>query len=170
LSLIFLSINFLIAVSSLAISYTVSPEYFTQFKFHQFGILRSIPDRLGAAIVGWQAAWWMGIFLIPVGLVIRGNGAYFWGMTRVFGVVTLTTMIFGLAALALAYCIVDPETIGEIARYGNDITDDAAFMRAGTMHNFSYLGGLVGIIAGGIAIYLTRARQKRNTVASYRAN
>ena len=146
------------------ISYTVAPEYFTQFKFRQFGISAGIPERVGAAIVGWNAAWWMGIvigiILIPAGLVIRGNAAYFWSMIRVFGVVTITTLIFGLAALACAYVIVDPETVGEITRYGNEMTDDAAFMRAGTMHNFSYLGGLVGIIAGGVAIYLARARQK----------
>ena len=149
------------------ISYTVSPEYFTQFKFRQFGILQNIPARLGAAIVGWHAAWWMGIvigiFLIPAGLVIRGNSAYFWGMIRVFGVVTLTTLFFGVVALACAYSIVDPETIGEITRYGNEMIDDAAFVRASTMHNFSYLGGLVGIIAGCIAIYFLRASQTKVT-------
>ena len=153
------------------ISYTVSPEYFTQFKFHQFGILGSIPDRIGAAIVGWQAAWWMGIvigiFLIPIGLVIRGNAAYFWGMIRVFGVVMITTLIFGLAALIYAYAVVDSNTVGEITRYGNEIMDDAAFMRAGTMHNFSYLGGLFGIIAGVVAIYFVRVLQKRNAVTTH---
>lgn len=146
------------------ISYTVSPEYFTQFKFHQFGISGDTPERVGAAIVGWHAAWWMGIvigiILIPAGLVIRGNAAYFWKMIRVFGVVALTTLIFGLAALAYAYATVDPDTVGEMKRYGNEIANDAAFMRAGTMHNFSYLGGLVGIIAGAVAIYFARAGQK----------
>lgn len=56
------------------ISYTVSPEYFTKFKFHQFQINEVIGERLGAAIVGWSASWWMGIFigiiLIPMGLLL----------------------------------------------------------------------------------------------------
>ncbi len=64
------------------ISFTVAPEYFTQFKFHQFQIPDSMPHRIGAAIVGWNAAWWMGIVigvvLIPFGLLIRGNANYFW--------------------------------------------------------------------------------------------
>jgi MFS family permease len=144
------------------ISYTVSPEYFTQFKFHQFRISESIPDRIGAAIVGWNAAWWMGIvigmILIPFGLLIRGSANYFWAMIRVFGVVAVTTLIVGLTALAIAFVVVDTEVAGEISRYGNEMTDDVAFARAGTMHNFSYLGGLVGIITGGVAVFWQRRR------------
>ena len=144
------------------ISYTVSPEYFTQFKFHQFRISESIPDRIGAAIVGWNAAWWMGIvigmILIPFGLLIRGSANYFWAMMCVFGVVAVTTLIVGLTALAIAFAVVDSEFTGEISRYGNEMSDDVAFARAGTMHNFSYLGGLVGIISGGVAVFWQRRR------------
>jgi len=144
------------------ISYTVSPEYFTQFKFYQFRIDDSMPERIGAAIVGWNAAWWMGIVigivLIPFGLLIRGNAKYFWVLIWVFGVVAGTTLIVGLVALAVAFVVVDSEVAGEISRYGNEMTDDVAFVRAGTMHNFSYLGGLVGIITGGVAIFWQRRR------------
>lgn len=144
------------------ISYTVAPEYFTQFKFHQFRIAEGTPDRIGAAIVGWYAAWWMGIpigiILIPFGLVIRGNANYFWGMLRVFGVVAMTTLFVGLLALAIAFVIVDVDNVGEISRYGNEIRDDVAFARAGTMHNYSYLGGFFGIITGGVAILWLRWR------------
>jgi hypothetical protein len=143
------------------ISYTVSPEYFTQFKFHQFGI-EHVPNRFGAAVVGWNAAWWMGIVigivLIPMGLVIRGNANYFWGMIRVFGVVAVTTLFVGLTALMVAFLVVDADSAGQISRYGNEIADDIAFARAGTMHNFSYLGGLIGIITGAITIFWTRRR------------
>ena len=87
------------------ISYTVSPEYFTKFKFRQFGIAPTLNERTGAAIVGWQASWWMGIaiglFVIPAGMMI----------------------------------------------------DSVSFLRAGTMHNFSYLGGLLGIFTGLVVIY-----------------
>lgn len=149
------------------ISYTVAPEYFTQFKFHQFHIDENMPERVGAAIVGWNAAWWMGIVigivLIPFGLLIRGNANYFWAMIRVFGVVAATTLIVGLAALAVAFVIVDAEAAGEITRYGNEINDDVAFARAGTMHNFSYLGGLVGIITGGVAVFYQRWRLNTST-------
>lgn len=46
------------------ISYTISPEYYTRFKFLQFRMLdASVPERLRAAQVGWQATWWMGLLL-----------------------------------------------------------------------------------------------------------
>ena len=143
------------------ISYTVAPEYFTKFKFHQFGLVH-FQDRIGAAIVGWFAAWWMGIVigivLIPLGLLIPGNSNYFWGMIRVFGIVAITTLTVGLVALAISFMIVAPETVGEFTRYDNEITDDVAFARAGTMHNFSYLGGFIGIITGAIAVFWQRNR------------
>lgn len=139
------------------ISYTVSPEYFTEFKFHQFRIAEHLPDRLGAAIVGWNAAWWMGLVigavLIPCGWFIQGSANYFWAMIRVFGVVATTTLVVGLVALLLSFATIDENLAGQISRNGNAIQDDVAFARAGMMHNFSYLGGLIGILTGGITIY-----------------
>jgi hypothetical protein len=111
-----------------------------------------------------MAAWWMGaiigVVLIPLGLTIRGTADYFWGMIRVFGVVALTTLVVGLLALLIAFLVVDPHNVGEFTRYGNAISDDAAFARAGTMHNFSYLGGFVGIITGAAAVYRERRRTR----------
>lgn len=134
------------------ISYTVSPEYFTEFKFDQFGIDPTISERVGAALVGWQASWWMGvvigIFVIPSGLLIRETPAYFFWMLRVFGLVVITTMCFGLVALAISFLTISPTTAGELTVRGNPISDPTAFLRAGTMHNFSYLGGLLGIVVG----------------------
>jgi hypothetical protein len=145
------------------VSYTASPEYFTKFKFEQFDIPENYPERVGAAVVGWLAAWWMGIVigavLIPLGLVLRGTAEYFRGMIVAFGVVAATTLLAGLAALAAAYLVIDDQTAGNITRYGNEVVDDVAFARAGTMHNFSYLGGFLGIVTGLVAIGWMRRRQ-----------
>ena len=134
------------------ISYTVSPEYFTKFKFHQFRIPLNIPHRIGAAMVGWGAAWWMGViisaFLIPVGIKIPRSANCFKAMIRAYSVVAFTALIVGLGALAISFLVIQPGMIEIGSRYGNEIVDDAAFARAGTMHNFSYLGGLVGIYTG----------------------
>ena len=143
------------------ISYTVAPEYFTEFKFHQFRIPDSFSDRAGAAIVGWLASWWMGVFigviLIPLGLLIPGTPRhYFWSMIRVFWIVAATTFVVGLVALGVSFLVVNSETVGEFTRYNNEIVDDAAFARAGTMHNFGYAGGVLGIVTGAIAIFRLR--------------
>ena len=138
------------------ISYTVSPEYFTKFKFQQFNVPAGIPDRIGAAIVGWNASWWMGIvigiFLIPFGLLIRGSRAYLFGMLKVFCVVLATTIALGLVSLAIAFVTIDSDATGTVSRYNNEMADAAAFLRAGAMHNSSYAGGLVGIFTGGFTV------------------
>lgn len=104
------------------ISCSVSTEYYSQFKFDQFRIDDSIRNRVGVAIVGWLASWWMGlvigIFLIPAGLPIRGTSQYFWCMIRVFAVVVVTTMVVGLAALFYAFIAIDVTTVEETQRYG----------------------------------------------------
>lgn len=144
------------------ISYTVSPEYFTQYKFHQFRIPPALPDRIGAAIVGWNASWWMGIVIgivvIPFGLKIPGTKQYFIGTTRSFAIVALTALVIGLLALLVAFIAITPEFAGQQTRFGNEIDNDAAFTRAWTMHSFSYLGGLVGIITGCFSIVARRRR------------
>jgi len=145
------------------ISFTVAPEYFTVFKFQQFGITTSMP-RLGAAIVGFRASWWMGacIGLPVVGLgfiqptlrlqVIRTLQAY--------GVCAATALLVGLGALGLAILTVDGSSIPQ--RFMDmGVTDPRAFMRAGTMHNFSYLGGFIGIVTGAAFQLINALRSRR---------
>ncbi len=86
------------------ISFTVSSEYFTEFKFQQFGIADSqIPERLRASYVGFLASWWMGI---PVGLLIGLVGFIHKGHQRMLAVsfraiivAVLFTFLFGLCGL-----------------------------------------------------------------------
>lgn len=150
------------------ISFTVSPEYFTQFKFPQFDINDSVSERSGAAIVGCLASWWMGIVigavLIPLGLLLIPGTAkqFFWCMIKVFWVVALTTLGVGLVALGTSFLIIDPNMVEEFRPFHNEIVDDVAFARAGMMHNFSYLGGFLGIVTGAIAIFLIRRKHTRS--------
>lgn len=151
------------------ISYTISPEYFTEFKFEQFQISPILPPRTGAAIVGWQASWWMGIvigiFVIPFGLLIRDSRIYFFRMIFVFGLILLTTIVIGLLGLAASYFVVTPETAQGFLFRDQQLKDPVGFLRAGTLHNASYFGGLVGIIVGMVSIlkrflYLETASSK----------
>lgn len=55
------------------ITYSVSSEYYTRFKFQQFGFeaetlgRSALSQRLYAAVVGFRATWWVGFF---IGLVL----------------------------------------------------------------------------------------------------
>ncbi len=136
-------------------------------KFHQFQLGQALPLRGGAAIVGFLAAWWMGIIIgvvvVPFGLRIPGTRASVLGTVKAFGVVAITALAFGLGALLIAFVVVGPEDAGQVVRSGNEMVDDVAFMRAGAMHNFSYLGGLVGIVSA--CTFLVRERRRAPTPA-----
>jgi hypothetical protein len=144
------------------ISYTVSPDYFEQFKFIQFNVAPSLQGRVGASLVGWAASWWMGLiisaFLLPMGAIILGDNRYFIAIITAYGIVACTAFSAGLLALLYAYVTVDATTVEEVIRYGQEIDDPVAFTRAATMHNFSYLGGLLGIVTGSAWLFFERRR------------
>jgi hypothetical protein len=143
------------------ISYTVSPDYFHAFKFHQFRIPEELHGRVGASIVGWYASWWMGLLIgIPVlivGLILPGWKVYLSRCLLSFAVVAGTALAVGLAALVYAcLTITDAEAVGRWHPQG--VVDAVAFARAGTMHNFSYLGGFLGIVTATIYLVAERIR------------
>jgi hypothetical protein len=143
------------------ISYTVSPEYFHAFKFQQFGIPKDLQGRLGASIVGWHASWWMGLLIgVPVllvGLILPGWQVYLPRCLMAYAVIAATALVVGLIALLYATL-----TISEASLPSHwcppEVCDKVAFARAGTMHNFSYLGGFLGIITGSLYLLVERLR------------
>lgn len=146
------------------ISYTVSPDYFFAFKFNQFGIPNPLRNRAGAALVGWYATWWMGILIgIPVlttGLILPGWKAYLVGSLKTFAVVAATALAVGLGALLYAtYATTDANLPPYWFPLG--VADKVAFARVGTMHNFSYLGGFLGILTGTAYLVVRRLRMPR---------
>jgi len=140
------------------ITYSISEEYYSKFKFIQFNIPDNLHNRLGDGLVGVYATWWMGIviglFLIPVGLIIPGWKNYFWGMIRTIGIVTITALIIGLGALLIGYIGYDPEQL--YFNIPSNILEIKRFYLCGHMHNFSYVGGLIGIAAGIVWIIIER--------------
>jgi hypothetical protein len=131
------------------VSYTVSPDYFHAFKFYQFEIAEPLRNRWGASLVGIGASWWMGV---PLGLILgiptllqptrRG-----FVLATALSIVTMlvVTVATGALGFALADSAVEPPARFEIYE-GVPVQDPAAFWRAGSMHNFSYLGAALGLV------------------------
>ena len=136
------------------ISYSVSPEYYTRFKFLQFGLTdTAVPERLRAAVVGFLASWWMGI---PLGLLTGVAGfmqhtpslmqrALLRSLPLVMGValvVALGGLVYGWAQTAHV----------DLSRYRGwyipaGLENLRAFLCAGYMHNAAYMGGLLAVPA-----------------------
>lgn len=150
------------------LSYTVAPEYFTKFKFPQFGIAAPSP-RLGASLVGVLASWWMGI---PIGLALGVTSLKLTRPTerlrealRACGVVLAVTILVGLGGLFIATRQVSAR--GASAAEGmimpESVVDRAAFYRAGVMHGSSYLGGISGVVIGMGYLAMRSRRENRRS-------
>lgn len=141
------------------ITYAIGPEYFTNFKFHQFqGADPGLGDRVFVGTIGLLATWWVGFFaawflarrLIPnqprrvaCGQVLKG-----------FAVVLACGLLAGVGGYAYGLWR------GPDADYSSwapmlrrlQVTDTWAFARVAYIHNASYLGGLVGLVAALVLI------------------
>ena len=133
------------------VSYTVSPEYFTQYKFPQFRLDGALPERVGAAIVGWRASWWMGGFMALILIVtakIRKLPIHIRMMVRLFAMVTALIFALGIFALLISFFAISADSVAGGTNLGRGIQDPVAFLRAGMMHNAGYFAGLIGLLLG----------------------
>jgi drug/metabolite transporter (DMT)-like permease len=151
------------------ISYTISPEYFTHLKFNQFNITEALHNRIGAGIVGIMATWWMGIVIgiivIPVGLIIPGWKNYLIIMLQAFICICLTALSTGIIAMIYGLIKFDVNNV-PMYLYSNipdGVENKINFCVVGNMHNFSYIGGIAGIIVGLIYIIIKRVKIRNKT-------
>jgi len=145
------------------LTYTISPEYYTKFKFIQFGMyaygdetVLSHP-RLYVAFVGFLATWWMGP---PIGIILAFVGLLQKDAKRMLSVsVIALTLAVGIAFFTGIAGLIYGKYF--LAASGVDwwlpdtLLDKKNFIAVGSMHNFSYFGGLFGLF-GGVFYSLTQ--------------
>lgn len=149
------------------ISYTFSEEYFTKFKFKQFGIAWAYEaPRLGAAYVGALATWWMGVLVFIIlgllGFMFHSPRQMAISLIKSFIVVVVIALLTGLAGLALGYYQVNEQTVYQYMEWVRpDVVNPIQFVRVGFMHNASYLGGLIGLLFGVLYLVFSKLRYNR---------
>lgn len=147
------------------ISYTVSEEYFTRFKFIQFGLVDTpIPARMKVSIIGFLASWWMGV---PIGLLI-GAVAFVhrdWrNMLRVSlqSVIlsVIVTLVVGLIGLSYGWMQTTHFNLADYQGWfiPENLVEPRRFLCAGYMHNASYLGGVLAIPAAWVFNIMRRVK------------
>lgn len=139
------------------VSYSIGPSYFHDLKFKQFAIAPDLHNRLGAAQVGWFASWWMGavIGLPPfvVGIFrMRDARAYWIAGLRAIGLAIIFTTVAALIGLGFGLAFIDAEVAAKLP-VPSYATAPVEFLQAGLMHDLSYLGGVLGILAGLVAMW-----------------
>lgn len=148
------------------LTYTISPEYYTKFKFYQFGLMdlgneAIFPNpRIEVSAVGFMATWWMGlpigIILGLVGLAHKNNKQMF--RATIGAIIVTVIFAFATGLIGLAYGKLYLADAGVNWWLPDNLIDTKNFIAVGSMHNFSYLGGLTGLIAG--TIYSVKQKRK----------
>ena len=136
------------------ITYTISPEYYTKLKFYQFGLVGLNEEwnpespRLYVALVGFLATWWMGIIIGLIlgllGLLLQDWKIMFQVVLRAIIIAVIITILAGFVGLIYGSAFFQHANW----KLPINIIDEKSFIIVGSMHNFSYLGGLIGLIIG----------------------
>jgi hypothetical protein len=137
-------------------TYTISPEYYTKFKFYQFGLAYTgneaiFPNpRVQVCIVGFRATWWMGL---PIGIILGITGLFHKGHKQMLKVTLQSIMITIVVAcitglIGLLYGNYHLAETGVNWWLPDNLIDKRNFIAVGSMHNFSYEGGVIGLLAG----------------------
>lgn len=131
------------------ITYTISPEYFTRMKFHQFrGADLGLPPRLFVAQIGVIGTWWVGLiggwFLGRI--AVRRSSMPLRVVLFALGFVVLVAVAFGVSGYfwGVPFSEAVPGWEEEIPALG--VTNIEAFQRVAGIHVGSYLGALIGWI------------------------
>jgi hypothetical protein len=151
------------------VSYTVSPALFDRQFFSQYGIPDGLPERAGAGLVGVYATWWVGLVIGPpvvlAGHVLLGRRGYARHVLVAFAVAAGTAAATGLAALAVALLTIDEHNF-ETSFFALSPSGSARANQALAMHDGSYAGGGLGVLAGVGYIVAVRVRQQRAAAPS----
>lgn len=138
------------------VTYSISPEYFTKFKYRQFGFdpVWFGGHRQTVAVIGFLATWWVGLAIGLIlgftALIFRDHRLMRRAITRAIAFVFLTAIVFSFAGFLWGkYRLVQT---GVDWWLPSDLRDQDSFIIVGSVHNFSYLGGVAGLLTG--VIYL----------------
>ncbi len=151
-------------------TFSISNEYFTRLKFVQFEYANfGLPPRVFVAEIGFLASWWVGFFAgwflarLAVPALPREKTFHhcFRGMIIVLGTALAGSLLGYLFGLRPGVELSGWQEIGSTL----GIVDLSGFVRVAYIHNATYLGGFVGLIAA--IVYLQRvknAQPQRGTI------
>lgn len=145
------------------ITYSISEEYYTNFKFIQFSYLNKgeLPafsyPRLQVSTVGFLATWWTGLI---IGINISLTSLMIKDATLMFtALINSLKMIFAIAfSIGLLGLVLGKFLNENHFHFPYELTDKKAFLMVGAMHAFSYISGLIGLVTSLIFLFLLRQK------------
>lgn len=152
------------------ITYTISPEYFTRFKYIQFNANPEMfgGNRITVGIIGFLASWWMGAI---TGLVVGGAGLFLKDHILMKKVIIQSLCIVFVVTFSFAWLGLFVSKFYLIQKgvdwwLPENLQNKSNFVIAGTIHNFSYAGGVIGLFISLIYFMKKQFDTKINKQAS----
>nr|MCU0350277.1 hypothetical protein [Flavobacterium sp.] len=133
------------------VTFSISSEYFTVFKFDQFGFLDwgNNNPRLTTALIGILATWWVGlyigIFQGLIGLIHQNYRLMFRYVINAIFITLAITILFGVFGYLVEKF--DPEVYQNCC-FPYKIKDGKSFKIVGSIHSYGYIGGGIGALFG----------------------
>lgn len=140
------------------ITFTISNEYFTKFKYIQFAVS---PDdfgghRISVGIIGFLATWWMGMILgFILGLIslfFRDHKSMKAALLKSSFIIILMAILFAIGGFFYGRFYLT--ATGVDWWLPENLVDKNNFIIVGSINNFSYLGGVAGLLLA--IVYLVR--------------
>ncbi len=147
------------------ITYTIAPGYFTRLKFEQFAWADfGLPRRVFVAQIGVLASWGVGLlggwFVTRAAVNSETIGIHWPRVARAFAIVAVVTLASGLIGWMLGRIVVATTDLAPWQVYRNSLRlrDLPSFVVVAYIHNTTYLGAAIGIIAA--VLHVTVGHQK----------
>lgn len=146
------------------ITFSISREYFTLFKFKQFRIAPTIPARLAVTAVGFLATWWTGIFigffLSMASLKIKDRKHQNSAINKAVSFTFITTISGSFIGYFVGKFMLQHNNLDWSFPLG--LADKHNFIIVGSIHNFSYLAAFIGLVIGIFYLLVVATKQKNN--------
>lgn len=145
------------------LTYTVSPEYYTQYKFplYQLSTFEFGGERMSAVVIGFWATWWTGL-IIGVGLGLTGfifeeRRERRRNLVVAVAIVLVTTIVMGFAGY-LYGLVVEVDELVEHRMLIRNLSDPVSFVVVGSIHHYSYVGAFLGLFLGISYLFTQKAK------------
>lgn len=144
------------------ITYTISPEYFTKFKYKQFGVnpITFGGTRYAVAAIGFMATWWMGLIIgtcfALYSLRLPNHKLMLKTVLKAILITFSVTIVFALLGFVLGRFYF--ANAGVNWWLPPDLVNKNDFITVGSIHNFAYLGGFAGLLGGIFYMAFTKKR------------
>ncbi|KOS04904.1 hypothetical protein AM493_01760 [Flavobacterium akiainvivens] len=150
--------------------YLFCPEFFTKFKFIEYGVRQNIPGLetdtgfplTEIAQVAIMASWWMGLIigttLTVLCLPIICPKTRLITIAKAMGITTLVTAVISLTGLVFGKLFLTGKNMLNFGYLPNGLQKPDDFMMAFSLHNFSYIGAITGMFVA--SVYIIKKKKK----------